>query len=219
MHCLLCVAFYHTKGYWGQLRGYEVTPKSFNLLTNSSLYYLIIQAVILTSCCVIMTACTIYIFYKIKTNKFKGRVTERRKQEKRSLIMFVVVLFVFLISEVPKVCVYLIFCIKYMAGFDAWRSIISSEQVQFIRSMRILQNFKNDMVLYLTYHTDVFNDVLPDPRDRVDFFFFFLEVMKLFTIIGCMSNFIIYISMSSKLRREIRRMLKLTWTHFDVYTM
>ena len=82
---------YFMPGYWGQWRGYEVTPKSFNLLKNSSLYYLIIQAVILTSCCVIMTTCTIYIFYKIKTNKFKGRVTERRKQEKRSLIMFVVV--------------------------------------------------------------------------------------------------------------------------------
>jgi len=40
------------------------------------------------------------------------------------------------------------------------------------------------MTLYVTYYTDVFNEVFPDPRDRVDFFFFFLEAMKLFTILG-----------------------------------
>jgi len=51
------------------------------------------------------------------------------------------------------------------------------------------------MALYLTHYTDVFNEVFPDPRDRVDFFLFCLEAMKLFTVLGCMSNFIIYISM------------------------
>jgi hypothetical protein len=76
--------------------------------------------------------------------------------------------------------------------------------------MRIIQNFKNEMALYLGYYTDVFNEVFPDLCDRVDFFLFFLEAMKLFTNLGCMSNFIIYISMSSKLRGELQRMLKLT---------
>lgn len=117
----------------GQCRGYEVTSKSFNLLKYSPLYYLIIQAVILTSCCVIMTACTINIFYKIKTNKCKGSITERGKQEKRSLIMFGVVLFVFLISVVFKVCAYLIFRIKYIAGFET--RLISSEQYSTVYSV------------------------------------------------------------------------------------
>jgi hypothetical protein len=76
--------------------------------------------------------------------------------------------------------------------------------------MRIIQNFKNEMALYLAYYTDVFNEVFPEPRDRVDFSHFFLEAMKLFMILGCMSNFIIYISMSSKLRGELLRILKLT---------
>ena len=97
-----------------------------------------------------------------------------------------------------------------MAGFDTRLSIISLDQVQFIPSMRIIQNFKNEMALYLTYYTYVFNEVFPDPRDRVELFLLLLEDMKLFKIIGCMSNIIIYISMSSKLRRELQRILKLT---------
>jgi len=72
---------YFMPGYWGQWRGYEVTPKSFNLLKYSSLYYLIIQAVILTSCCVIMTACTIYIFNKIK--KTNSKVVLQKEENRR----------------------------------------------------------------------------------------------------------------------------------------
>jgi hypothetical protein len=37
---------------------------------------------------------------------------------------------------------------------------------------------------------------------------FIVEGMKLFTIFGCISNFIIYVSTSQKLRNEIRTIFK-----------
>ncbi|CAG2255868.1 unnamed protein product [Mytilus edulis] len=82
----------------------------------SSVYYLMIQTVLVTCCCVFMLLSTVYILYKLATNKFRGRITEQRKQERRSVIMVIIVLVVFLVTEVPKVCLYLWWCYNYISG-------------------------------------------------------------------------------------------------------
>jgi len=53
-----------------------------------------------------------------------------------------------------------------------------------------------------------YTDILTENHDREMIFRFVLEGMKIFTIIGCISNFIIYFSMSRKLRDEIKSLYK-----------
>ena len=174
--------------------------RSVGLVEYSTMYYLLIQTVLTTCWCIVMVKCTVYIIYKLVTNKFSGRQTERRRQEMRSIKMVVIVMFVFLVSEVPRVFLFLLFSVKYIS------QPISRFGKRFsFQSVNVLtMGFEQIMKIILRDYTDI----LTENQDREMIFRLVLEGMKIFTIIGCMSNYIIYISMSRKLRDEIKSLYK-----------
>ncbi|CAG2188157.1 CMKLR1 [Mytilus edulis] len=171
------------------------------ILEYSSVTYLLIQTVLLTSCCLVMLISTIFIVYKLITNKFRGRMTNQRRQERRSVAMVILLLMIFIITEVPKVFVYLWWCFEYINGndgIDTPGSLIECSVLQ-------VQRYEFAMPWWLADFTDMFG------RNYVSGYFIFamlMEGIRLFTIIGCMSNFIIYIMMSTKMRNEIVLLLK-----------
>ncbi|CAG2207528.1 unnamed protein product [Mytilus edulis] len=163
----------------------------------SSVTYLLIQTVLLTSCCLVMLISTIFIVYKLITNKFGGRMTNQRRQERRSVAMVILLLMIFIITEVPKVFVSLGWCFEYLYGHSL---------IDFPWRVVLIQRYEYAMSLWLEYFTDSFISY----NDYSGYFIFamLMEGIRLFTIIGCMSNFIIYIMMSTKMRNEIVLLLK-----------
>ncbi|VDI46747.1 Hypothetical predicted protein [Mytilus galloprovincialis] len=158
--------------------------------------YLICQTILMTFCCFVMVISTFFIIYKFMTNKFKGRMTEQRRQERRSIIMIVIVLVVFLITEIPKVILNLWWCFEYATG-----------DVSTYRSFSLLQHYENVMSELLVRQTDMISG---NYWFRYSVFRFLLESIKMFTVVGCLSNFIIYIIMSMKLRNAIKSLFKKT---------
>lgn len=178
----------------------KADKRSVSLAEYSSMYYLLIQTVLTTCCCIVMVTCTVYIIYKLVNNKFSGRQTERRRQERRSIKMVVIVMFVFLLSEVPRVFLFILFSVKYIS-----QPITGSGKRFIFQSVNLLMmGFEQSMKIILRDYTGI----LTENKDREMIFRFVLEGMKMFTIIGCISNFIIYISMSRKLRNEIKSLYK-----------
>ena len=117
-----------------------------------------------------------------------------------SIKMIVIVMFVFLVSEVPRVFLFLLFSVKYIS-----QPITRSGKYFIFQSVNLLMmGFEQTMKIILRDYTGI----LTENKDREMIFRFILEGMKIFTIIGCMSNFIIYISMSRKLRNEIKSLYK-----------
>ena len=109
-------------------------------------------------------------------------------------------MFVFLVSEVPRVFLFLLFSVKYIS-----QPITRSGRYFIFQSVNLLMmGFEQSMKIILRDYTGI----LTENKDREMIFRFILEGMKIFTIIGCMSNFIIYISMSRKLRNEIKSLYK-----------
>ncbi|CAG2249640.1 CMKLR1 [Mytilus edulis] len=170
-----------------------------DVIKYASVHYLMFQTTLMTCCCFVMVISTFFIIYKLINNKFKGRVTERRRQERRSVIMIVIVLVVFLITEIPKVILNLWWCIKHTAG-----DFLANDR---FRSLLLLQNYEDEMSKLLIDHTDMISGYY---WYRYSVFRFLLEIIKLFTLLGCLSNFIIYIIMSMKLRNEIISLFKKT---------
>ncbi|CAC5391527.1 unnamed protein product [Mytilus coruscus] len=158
----------------------------------STVHYLMFQTTLMTCCCFVMVISTFFIIYKLITNKFKGRMTEQRRQERRSVIMIVIVLVVFLITEIPKVILNLWWCFKPNNTF---------------RSLVLLQHYEDEMSKLLIDHTDMISGYY---WYRYSVFRFLLEIIKMFTLLGCLSNFIIYIIMSMKMRNEIISLFKKT---------
>ncbi|CAG2234321.1 unnamed protein product [Mytilus edulis] len=166
--------------------------KSKGLLEYSSLYYLITQTVLMTCCCLVMLMSAVFISYKLTTNKFRGRMTEQRRQERRSVIMVIIILVVFLITEVPKVILNLWWCYNFIACnfYNCGESL----------NLWLVRRYEGMMPWLLVVYTDL---VSGDEGYRLDVAVFIMEGIKLFTIVGCISNFIIYIVMSTKMRNEI----------------
>ena len=109
-------------------------------------------------------------------------------------------MFVFLVSEVPRVFLFLLFSVKYIS-----QPITRSCKRFIFQSVNLLMmGFEQSMKIILRDYTGI----LTENKDREMNFRFVLEGMNIFTIIGCMSNFIIYISMSRKLRNEIKSLYK-----------
>ncbi|CAC5383886.1 unnamed protein product [Mytilus coruscus] len=176
-------------------------PKGEGILQYSSIYYLMIQTILGTSCCLVMLMSTVFILYKLLTNKFRGRMTEQRRQERRSVIMVIIILVVFLLTEVPKVILYLWWCYKYIAGHFSAKMTRGNE----MSSLWLIRRYENAMSWLLVYFTD---KVRGSDRYRFIIFKFPMEGINLITIVGCMSNFIIYFVMSTKMRNEIILLLK-----------
>ncbi|CAC5400388.1 unnamed protein product [Mytilus coruscus] len=173
-----------------------VYPKYNDILEYASCYYLMIQTVLLTCCCFLMLMSTIYVTYKLFTNKFRGRMTERKRQERNSIIMIAIVLLVFISTEVPKVFCYFWWCRTYHRGE------FIDDEVAFC--VRLLFKYEDAMAWILTITTDAISGSW---GYRLTTFTFLMKGIQLFMLVGCLSNFIIYIVMSSKMRNEIKSML------------
>ncbi|VDI19839.1 Hypothetical predicted protein [Mytilus galloprovincialis] len=161
-------------------------------LEYSSLYYLMIQAVLVTSCCLVMLMSTIFIIYKLGNNKLRARMTQQRVQERRSIIMVVIVLVVFLISEVPRVIIYAWFCVKY---------IVSNIFFHPLDMAMVVARYEYGIALLMGLATSI--DDLFNAIENFEYFSNIVEGVKLFTIVGCLSNFVIYIIMGKKMRAAI----------------
>jgi len=93
-----------------------------------------------------------------------------------------------------------VFTSKSLIEFDKANNIIFS--------LWVVENNKHAMTTILAYKTDIFNNIFPVAIERWEFILFLNEGRKIFTLFGCMSNFVIYISMSSNLRKEIKSLCK-----------
>ena len=184
---------------------YQVKPvcvsisKGDGVSEYSSLYYLMIQTIFMTGCCLFMLMSAVFISFKLITNKFRSHQIQRNSRtERRSIIMVFLVLVIFLVTEVPKVVLYSWWCYSFISGLFARQSI----------SFWLTKRYDTTMYASLALYAKVMNGDLK-------ICMFLVEGIKLFTIIGCISNFIIYIAMSSKMRSEISRMLKLITNHCE----
>ncbi|VDI64080.1 Hypothetical predicted protein [Mytilus galloprovincialis] len=122
-------------------------------------------------------------------------MTERRRLERRSITMVIVVLIIFFITEVPKVTVYLWWCFNYING-----KYVTDFFNLITNSVGLIHRYEFAMSASLAYFTDLFTDY-----GLYGYFItiWLMECIRLFTIVGCLSNFIIYIMMSTKLRNEV----------------
>ncbi|CAC5412825.1 unnamed protein product [Mytilus coruscus] len=161
----------------------------------SSVYYLMIQTVLVTFCCLIMLMSSVFIIYKLINNNLRYRMTRQRLKERRSVIMVVLVLVLFLITEIPKVIMYQYWCYNTIGNKMMYIGLRKNEF-----SSWLLQRYGDAMAWLLTFPSDM---ILSHFDNTYIFFIFLLEGIQLFTIVGCMSNFIIYIVMSTKLRNEV----------------
>jgi hypothetical protein len=115
-------------------------------------------------------------------------------------MIIIIVLVIFLIAEVPQLFINIAVTRKYFDG--------SYLESVFEYSVDAVMDRRNIWAITLAHHTTYFSEIFPydyyvDSQERFDFFLLVIEGMKMFTLIGCISNFIIYISISKKFRREI----------------
>ena len=88
----------------------------------------------------------------------------------RSIKMVVIVMFVFLVSEVPRVFVFLLFSVKYIS-----QPITRSGRYFIIQSVNLLMvGFEQSMKIILRDYTGI----LTENKDREMIFRFILEGMK-----------------------------------------
>ena len=155
-----------------------------------------IQTVLVICCCLVMLMSTVFITFKLFTNNFSARITQQRAQERRWIIMAVIVLVVFLISEVPKVTAYLLFCVRY---------IVSNFQLHYDFSylvVLVVTKYEQGLAALLTISI---SDENMSFWESFEYYSYVIEGMKLLTIVGCLSNFLIYIIISKKMRAELLR--------------
>ena len=108
--------------------------------------------------------------------------------------MVVIVLVVFLLTEVPKVVLHVWFIVGYID--DSFRVYPVDTNVL---SVVLVVKYEHAMEWLLSMYTDMVSDSWDE---RLIVFIFIMEGIKLFTLVGCLSNFIIYVVMSKKLRSE-----------------
>lgn len=178
------------------------TFQNEQLLTYSSLYFTVINTVLFTLFCLCMLVCTLYIVKKFLTHNFRFRSSfaVKKRSERKSAMLVVIVLLICLVIEIPRVLMYVVFTSKSLIEFDKANNIIFS--------LWVVENNKHAMTTILAYKTDIFNNIFPVAIERWEFILFLNEGRKIFTLFGCMSNFVIYMSMSSKIRKEINSLWK-----------
>ncbi|CAC5368582.1 unnamed protein product [Mytilus coruscus] len=146
----------------------------------------VMTSIVITSIlCLIMTICTGYIVYRLKTNTFKGRQTMKSKQERRSIIMVLLVLVIFLLSELPKMFT---FAEMFRDTTFLLEESMENELITLIMDERFRFSVYLQYVLEIDYDTALI----------------FAECKNIFTMLGCISNFVIYVSTSQKLRNELK---------------
>lgn len=181
-----------------------VVSQSLGVLEYASLYYMILQIILSTCCSIVMVMSTIYIVYKrVLSSAFRGKMSKYRRRERRSMLMVVIILFVFLVTEIPKVSVYFWFCVTYLQDdfIDSFDNKIHPSYLSGLLVMR----FEFAVAWIMSHFTDILEGT---NCQRSLVLNFALESVKIFTVVGCLSNFIVCIIMSSKIRNEINHAMR-----------
>ncbi|VDI13035.1 Hypothetical predicted protein [Mytilus galloprovincialis] len=181
-----------------------VVYQSLGVLEYSTLYYMILQIILSTCCSIVMVMSTIYIVYKrVLSSAFRGKMSKYRRRERRSMLMVVIILLVFLVTEIPKVSVYFWFCVTYLQG-DFVDSSDNNIPPSFLSGL-LAMRFEYAVARIMSHFTDILEGT---NFQRSLVLNFALESVKIFTVLGCLSNFIVCIIMSSKIRNEINHAIR-----------
>lgn len=158
-------------------------------------YQPVLTSILLIFLCLLMMTASVYITYKMCTNKFRKRLA---KNEKKSIVMVFILLLIFLISEVPRIVGNITYILVFREieltldelEFQDFTSATQQDKKFFSFLFAILRNRES---LEITDH-----DV---NTARI-----FFETIKLLTVVACLSNIFIYIIMSQKLRLNLKGM-------------
>lgn len=148
-------------------------------------YYPLVSAVLLLILSAIMCLSVIYIVYRLCHKTFRKKNIVQRSREKRSVLMITAVLIIFLISEIPRLSLYgYLFFGTYLDNMigedDALSFVVTDYRATLSVSMKVDADISFTQSLLI------------------------IESLKLFSLIGCMSNFVIYFTMSRQLRTELK---------------
>ncbi|CAC5405308.1 unnamed protein product [Mytilus coruscus] len=156
-----------------------------------------------TFCSVVMVMSTIFIVYKrVLSSASRGQMSKYRRRERKSMLMVVIILLVFLVTEIPKVGVYFWFCVTYLKGDFVDRF---DNNIHAFVSGLLATRFEYAVAWIMSHYTDILEGT---NFQRSLVLNFALESVKIFTVLGCLSNFVVYIIMSSKIRNEIKHTMR-----------
>lgn len=159
----------------------NIEPRSTSMVHYSMVFYFLVHPVLLILLSMLMFASTAYISYKLLTNRFSGRHSRRSKNEEKSVMLVIFVLMIFMMTELPRLVIF--------GGF--YLTVYRQIDKDIIEKVFILSDIRRFLPYYTLYNED-------------NSHIYVTECMKLFNMIGCMSNFAIYLAMSSKLRKALK---------------
>ena len=151
-----------------------------------------IMASFLLGLCLIMVICTIFIVCKLSLNSFRRKI---RKTEERSIRLIILVLILFLLTDTLR-----LFLCGTIFFNNYWRTFMIKEAKRNAHYLGDYASLLTDVIV-ISYH-DMIISLEDYNAIRIG-----VEVVKLFAVVGSLSKFIIYILMSAKLRRELKRQL------------
>jgi hypothetical protein len=88
--------------------GISITKHISNTITTNKADFRSDRFVLLTLFCLCMLVCTVYIVYKFLTHNFRFRpsITVKKRSERKSALLVVIVLLICLVIEIPRVFMY-----------------------------------------------------------------------------------------------------------------
>lgn len=150
-------------------------------------YYPLVSAIFLLVLSGIMCLCVLYIGHRLCHKKFKKKNIIQRKRERRSVLMITTILVIFLVSEIPRLSIY-----GYLFFGDYLDNMLNVEATDHLSFM--VTDYRATLAVNMKIHSGIsFSTSL-----------LIIESLKVFSLIGCMSNFVIYITMSKQLRHELK---------------
>lgn len=176
------------------LEGCSSIRESKQTFLYATRYYPLVFAILLVVLSTAMCICVIYTVYKLCQKNFRKKNVVQRSKERRSALMITAVLIIFLLSEIPRLAMYgYLFFGKYLYTMLEYET--SEDSLGWI-----VTDYRATMAISLKMGSDMsFTNLL-----------MIVESLKLVSLIGCMSNFVIYLTMSKQLRMELRTCLPST---------
>ena len=163
--------------------------KNTNLENYVHRTYQVITSLIYIVACLLMVLSSVYTVLSLCGNEFRSHVTAK---EKRSVILTLAILLIFLVSEIPRISGN----VKYIYMVISNANIF--ERYDYLTYMLMKLNIPIYKSLYTLFGGRTSHTPEMYKTARI-----YVEVTKLFTVLACLSNFFIYILMSQKLRTNI----------------
>lgn len=158
-------------------------------------YQPVLTSVLLIFLCLLMMATSVYITYRMCTNKFRKQLA---RNEKKSIVMVFILLLFFLISEVPRI----VGNITYILVFREIELALNELEFQVLTSGS-QQDRKFFSFLFAILRNRESLEITDYDVNTARIFF---ETIKLLTVVACLSNIFIYIIMSQRLRLNLKGM-------------